>query len=475
MTKARSKGFVSNRFENLKKLNSTDSLQYDAWVYYRRYNLDYLPIEGRDEPTYIDDDAYAPDNRYINAFDKEIVDNRVNYAIGNPIEIKYDDSSKEIDSKIDNFKKNNNFDNFIQSWSRLTGGAGYSAVLIYNRGVQEELIGTTAKETIKGNGDLIDTRMLLLSPWNYALTFTSDGTETVEGIRYWNSYNIDDSGSKHYTYYGEYYDQTYVYYLESKSDNSGFVVTDFQPHGCNRVPIIELENNMNRKPSFYEVISLIDSYNALLSDFGNEMETFRHAYMVLKNYIVTDEDFDRMKTMRALLVDQDGDVRYLTKEINTEAFRLLIDTLRKNIERFSGNLDFSDPEVYGRATNLAISTRIKPLHNRAKTLSLQLTESLQKVFECVFDIWSNAGDKMYDWKKLDFVFSFDTPINDVEEADKLLKYQAIGISDEDIYQQANFLKEPMKALERSKKQKKEELNELGLDDENVPQMNKEEE
>ena len=455
MAELKTKPFVANRFENLKKLNDSSSDQYDAWVYYRRYTLDYLPIEGREEPTHVSDDTYAPDNRYVNAFDKEIVDNRVNYAVGNPLDIKYDKKDNEIVNKLDKFKKNNNFDNLIQNWCRKTGGAGYSAALVYNKSVDVELIGTTKTETVGDPSEVIDTRILILMPWEYLLTTNDDETEVVEGVRYWTTNSIDDGGSTIYRYHGEYYDQTYVYYLESDTD-SGYKVTGYQPHGCNRVPIVELKNNMNMKPSFYEVISLIDSYNALLSDFGNEMETFRHAYMILRNYIATDDDFDRMKEMRALMVDQDGDISYLTKEINTEAFDLLINNLKKNIERFSGNLDFSDPEVYGRATNLAISTRIKPLHNRAKVLSLQLTESLQRVFECVFDIWYNAGGELYDWRKLDFLYNFDTPINDIEEADKLIKLKDFGLSDEDLYQQIRFLDEPMKALERARKQAKEQ-------------------
>ena len=211
----------------------------------------------------------------------------------------------------------------------------------------------------------------------------------------------------------------------------------------------------------------------MVSDFGNEMDTFRHAYMVLKNYRVENEDIDRMKTLRALFVEEDGDIKYLTKDIPTEALNFVISLLKKQIERFSGNLDFSDPEVYGRATNLAISTRIKPLHNRAKTMTLELVVALNELFECVFNIWNSVGVTM-DWTKLDYEFNFDTPINNVEEADTLLKLKQVGFSDEDLFRLASFIDEPEQALKRAEAQMEKQFNEFKMDQESVDMMSEEE-
>ena len=452
---------IAQRFEKLRNYNETSSERELALEDYERYTIDTLPIMSRTDPDYITSTSNAPDNKYINAFDKEIVDTRINYALSNQMEIKYKDGTAAVKDKLENFLKVNKFDNFVRKAGQRAGACGYTGILVYIKDVEEVKTGTTAVRLV-GSPDLsdnIDVRFKLVDPWEYYLVRNDDDTETAEAIRYYGSVYVDDDGSECAEYYGEYYDDTHVYYLYSTEESENYVVTSVKEHFCGMVPLVQLNGNYDKKSFFYYVKTLIDSYNTVTSDFANEMETFRQAYMILKNYDISEDNMNFMKTHRALKVEEGGDVSYLTKEVNAKDYEMLIAELKKNIERFSGHLDYSDPQVYGRATNLAISTRIKPLHTRAKAFSLELTDTLQQCFECVFNIWSTVGEKL-DWKKLEFVYNFDTPINDVEEADRLVKLKQLGVSMEDIFGEASFIDDPEQALERAKKQEEEDLKKI---------------
>jgi len=64
-------------------------------------------------------------------------------------------------------------------------------------------------------------------------------------------------------------------------------------------------------------MTLQDAYNKLLSAEVDDFESFADAYLVLKGMMGTDpEDLADMKRNRALLLDNDAEASYLTKNIS---------------------------------------------------------------------------------------------------------------------------------------------------------------
>jgi SPP1 family phage portal protein len=156
---------------------------------------------------------------------------------------------------------------------------------------------------------------------------------------------------------------------------------------------------------------------------------------------------------RAIQVGEGGDASFLTKEIKHEAYTAVMTDLAKNIERFSGNLNYSDPEVYGKATNLAISTRVKPLENQAKALWYQVEAMLDDMFKGITEYWNKrAGSLGWDWRKLHYVYKLDKPINEVEIADTAVKYREVGLSMDTVVKQIPFVRDAQEEITKIKKE-----------------------
>jgi len=454
---------IEKRVEKL--INNNSGVEYDVGIWYNRYTTDSLPITLADTPKYLEenDSNIDEDQRLINAYDSEIVDNRVNYALANPVMFEYIDSDNE-ESRDRNQELLNNWikeDGFLLKLRNLTitaGAVGSGGLLIYNGKDSDE-------------NPMLKTRVVM--PDKYILEW-DDLKETITGaLLYWsedvirNTDAVVTTGSTVETetiYKGEFYDGEKIYFLSGISENQLKKERD-QPDPVPGVPFLELKNNEERKPSFYKVISLIDAYNRMLSDFGNEMTGFRHAILALYGYVMkneNDNDDDdmapkRIKELRMLYLEEGSKAEYITKDIKYEDTEFILKQLEKNIERFTGHLNYADPEVYGKATNLAIKTRIKPLENKAKALIMHLDQTLQGLLKALGSYWNALSINDFDWKKVSIKFTLDTPLNDVEEAEKLVKLGAAGFSKKTIFSQASFINDPDAEIEQKNKELEEEV------------------
>ena len=428
---------------------------FQAW--YNRYSTDELPIDKRKTPKYINTSQtnIEEDQRLVNAYDSEIVENRVNYVMSNPVIFQYTDENESDKEKyqdmINNWIKEDGFNLKLRCLTEIAGAAAQSGLLMYNN------LDSVGKPMLKSK---------VVYPWEYVLEWTEDETKVIGALKYWEQEELEKTEGEEITtttgtkvntttvYYGEFYDGKNIYYLKGGSKLGMKLVKEI-PDVVKRIPLLELKNNEQRKPSFYKAISLIDAYNGLVSDYTNEMAGLRHAILALTGQTIKTENDDdddeaasrRLKEIRMLFMEEGGKAEYITKEIKYEATEFILKQLEKNIERFTGNLNYSDPEVYGRATNLAISTRIKPLENQAKKLVMQLNETLADMFKILGDYWNMTSGNNFDWKKVQFIYTFDRPINDVEEADKLVKLSTL-FSKETVLSLSSDIDDPKAELER---------------------------
>ena len=88
---------------------------------------------------------------------------------------------------------------------------------------------------------------------------------------------------------------------------------DRRPHYFNGLPVIEFMENESRQGSYENVISLIDTYELMLSDTANTINYFSDCYLVLTGMQETQaEDIARMKNDRVLLVPEGCEASFLT-------------------------------------------------------------------------------------------------------------------------------------------------------------------
>ena len=104
--------------------------------FYNRYTTDKLPIDERKTPKYINTSGsnIEEDQRLTNAFDSEIVDNRVNFVMSNPIIIQYDDENESEKDKyqnlINNWIKEDSFNMKLRNLTDVAGASGHSSFCV---------------------------------------------------------------------------------------------------------------------------------------------------------------------------------------------------------------------------------------------------------------------------------------------------------------------------------------------------------
>ncbi len=229
-------------------------------------------------------------------------------------------------------------------------------------------------------------------------------------------------------------------------------VISSKPHNFKKAPATVVDI---MRPAFYRVIPLIDAYNKLITETNDQFSAFKAVMLALRNLIMTDDlksgvldteeknkqALDKIQKMSVFILGEDGDANFMKREVQVEAFTAIEGVISKNIDRFSGNINYSDPEVMGRATNLAINTRTKPISNKAQDITDVFQEQFRKLLEIINDFWKIQG-KAIQIEKVSFEFNYDKPSNQVEEATTVQTLRNSGVPKLYAFQQFSGFTDP---------------------------------
>lgn len=378
---------------------------------YGRYKaeMDAVPILTREAASYEDFETGSikriddkVNNRLNNSFDAEIVDTKVGYMFGHPINYEVEQADREnlnsLKTEIDTFKLRNNTDDKDSEWGKKSAICGYGARLAY--------IDREGKERIAN-----------IDPWETIIISSTDYTEPEFAIRY---FNIDDNKMR-----VEFYDSAFYYVFESGTN--GLMQIEKKLHTFEYCPLYGLPNNEELMADAERVFSLIDAYNRTLSDASNEIESNRLAYLVMRG-IGLDEEGERNlhKTGRMELIDKEDDVYYLTKDVNDSLIEHHLDRLEENILRLAKSVNFSDDKFSANASGIALEFKLMSLENKCITMERKMTAALRFQFKVLCSAWAKKGicDKE-DYLKLWFEFKRNIPVNIKEKVDAAVAMLAI--------------------------------------------------
>jgi len=157
--------------------------------------------------------------------------------------------------------------------------------------------------------------------------------------------------------------------------------------------------------------------------------------------------------MSVYILGEDGEANFMKREVQIEAFTSISKELKDCIDRFSGNINYSDPEVMGKATNLAINTRTKPIGNKAQDLTDLFQEQFRKMLEIINSFWKIQG-KSIKLEKISFEFTYDKPSNQVEEATTVQALRNAGVPKLYAYQQFSGFSDPKLIADEADKEEK---------------------
>lgn len=333
---------------------------------YQRYDQVGLPIQSRTLP-----DPKKPNNKLEHDYRGYIIDQIVGYLWGQPISyqidrLKYDEQKySTFTDELSNFIIRNTVDDLDGELGKLISICGYAGRLLY--------VDTNGHE-----------RLMNLYPWE--VVFIKSRNEIQHAIRYYKEKYQSGNEEKERTIV-EWYDSTFVYTY--KEDESGeFNLVEEQPHLFDFVPVILFVNNDEERGDFEKVETLIDAYDKIRSDSINEVETFANAYMKFKGVSVDKETIERAKQAGGFEVDENGDVDFITKNINDGFVENNRKNLNEDIHKFSASVDMRDEKFSGaEQSGESRKWKLIDLENKASTKVRKFSKGLREQFRVLCSAW----------------------------------------------------------------------------------------
>lgn len=281
-----------------------------------------------------------PNNKIYNPFAALIVDTIQGYLTGQPIKYVSEDT-KGLDKILDIYYNNDEEDlnsELVKTMSIC--GEAYEYVYI-NEEKQVEFVQLPVDETI-----LVYNNALKAKP--------------IMCIRY---YTTSDALNKQ-IHYAEVYTKDKIEFYKGNA-RANLVLIEEYTHIFGQVPVIHYKNNTETMGDFEKIISLIDDYDKILSTDSDEHEAFRNAYMVIKGFgQMTEETINTIRHTGAFVLPQANqntnaaDIKFVTKELNTDAVQAHLEMILENIHRFSQVPNFSDQKIGAAESGEAMKQKV---------------------------------------------------------------------------------------------------------------------
>lgn len=353
-------------------------------------------------------------------FPRKFVDNETGYLLGKPVNYisKSDDDKivKCIDANTSCWEKEHNIT--LRKYSEIFGE---SYELNY----------------IDKNGEFSST---VLTPMNaYVL---DDGTTERNVTLAIHKFSKAFEDNEYLDVYTD--DMIYHYHLdEGKLEYIGE-----HPHLFERVPVIVCSANTETKSGFYDIISLIDSYNALNSDLVNEISDHRNAYLIIENAKIEEEDLLKMKKMGIIQVPKGGAVKWLTKDINDSFVQNELENIERKIYDMMDEVNFNENWA-SNTSSLALRNKLLNLENRVAIREAFMERAIRERLKNLFLYIKKREGRIFDYKDIAIKFTRNLPADLTGLADVITKLNGV-CSKETLLSLLPFVESPALELQKIK-------------------------
>lgn len=148
-----------------------------------------------------------------------------------------------------------------------------------------------------------------------------------------------------------------------------------------RVPFFPLLNNKKKISDLKRIKTLIDLYDVVLSQFGNQIEDVKEIQIVIRNYDGTDNEqlIQMFKENGLIKVTGDGGAEPLTLTIPVEAKESIMKMLKENIYRFGRGIDYTGLAL-NNPTNQTLMFMYSGLDLKANAMIRGLNKFIKELF-----------------------------------------------------------------------------------------------
>ena len=401
------------------KKHKAESIRYIKLQKYYEGKHDILNHTSRDG---------QPNNKIVNPYPKYITDMLVGYFVGQPISY----TSKEEDGLLEDLQAIFDYSDEQEENLEL-------AKICSVKGKAYELLYRDEDARIRFNEFGPDQMFVI-----YDMTISPS---IKFAIRY---YDVGEGNDK-ITYAEVYNKEVCILYKGKDSDLSLEQIT---PHAFKDVPVVEYVNNKEEQGDFEQVITLIDAYNKAQSNTLNDMDQFTDAYLILVNMAGTDsERIDELKRNRVMLLDDDGDAKWLIKEINDAWVENYKDRVRRDIHKFSYTPDMQDESFGNNLSGVSIRYKILAMEQIRSNKERKFKKGLQRRIELICNSLSLEKDIDL-FTSINIKFANTLPQN-IYELSQTIKNLSPYLSSETLLNQLPFVENAKEELEKKKAEEEE--------------------
>ena len=396
------------------KKHKAESIRYIKLQKYYEGKHDILDHTSRDG---------QPNNKIVNPYPKYITDMLVGYFVGQPISY----TSKEEDGLLEDLQAIFDYSDEQEENLEL-------AKICSIKGKAYELLYRDEDARIRFNEFGPDQMFVI-----YDMTISPS---IKFAIRY---YDVGEGNDK--ITYAEVYDKEVCTLYKGK--DSDLSLDQVTPHTFKDVPVVEYVNNKEEQGDFEQVITLIDAYNKAQSNTLNDMDQFTDAYLILVNMAGTDsERIDELKRDRVMLLDDDGDAKWLIKEINDAWVENYKDRVRRDIHKFSYTPDMQDESFGNNLSGVSIRYKILAMEQIRSNKERKFKKGLQRRIELICN--SLRLEKDIDlFTDINIKFANTLPQN-TYELSQTIKNLSPYLSSETLLNQLPFVENAKEELEKKK-------------------------
>ena len=225
--------------------------------------------------------------------------------------------------------------------------------------------------------------------------------------------------------YVEYYTNDSIHYFYGDSEGKLLSQATVKEHFFGQVPINIYKNNADMCGDFMKIIPLLDAYDSIQSETADDFELFSNAIMLVQGAMLCDEQIKAIKDMRLLNFQEQGDAKYLYKDIPDTALENYKKRIVDDIHMFSQVPNMSDKEFGANLSGVALQYKLAGLEFKCSIKESFFKKGLLRRIELIGNILGllNGGENII--KNTQISFTRNVINNDAEVIANALQLSSI--------------------------------------------------
>lgn len=374
------------------------------------------------------DDPSKTNNQLVHPFHRNLVDQKVDKILGDPVTLKSE--NEKLVADVEELLG----ERFPKKCQRLARGTS-------NKGV----------EWLHVFKDLNGDFKYVVTPAEGIIPIYDSryGEELIELIRYYavkvienkkeeNRWRVEWWNDKEVTYYMETSQGRYVRDLNEKinprphwysyqADADGDIIPGTLESGSwERVPFIEFPNNDEKIPDIRLIKSLIDDYDYASSDLSNTLADVQDVIWKLKGYDGENlaAFMKDLKVFKAIALDVEGDATPESVDIPIDAREKHLKRLEHDVYNFGRGVNMNPDELPSNISGVALKFMFAWLDLKTKDLKSWMTLGLNELYDFAIDYLNSEGSN-YENEEIETIYNESFIINEAELIENIIKSKDI--------------------------------------------------